>query len=102
MADPTNSAPLSIPILSSPVAISLIVSSLSQVVAALAALGVKLHVTDDQLTTIVGGAFQLVALGAALYALYRRYTSKVQPLAVTKAGAEVKASTIATAAGGAP
>lgn len=102
MADPSNSAPLSIPILASPVAISLIVSSLSQVLAALSVLGLKWHLTDDQLTTIVGGAAQVVALLSVLYALYRRYTSKVQPLAVTKAGAEVKASTIATAAGGTP
>jgi hypothetical protein len=100
MADPTNSAPLSIPLWQSPVAVSTIVSAASQILAIVAGFGVKLDVTDDQITAVVGGVFQIIAIGSTVYALIKRYTSKVQPLAVTKAGAEVKSSEIATAAQG--
>jgi hypothetical protein len=94
MADPTDEHPISIPVLASPVAISLLVSMLSQILAALSVLGLKWHVTDEQLTTLVGGIAQAVALIAAVYSLYKRYTSKVQPLALTKNGAENKAAAI--------
>ena len=102
MADPTNSAPLALPVLASPVSVGIIVSAVSQILAALTALGVKIDITDDQLAVIVSGGFQIVALASLLYALYKRWTSKVQPLALTNAGAEVKSAAIATAAGNTP
>ncbi len=100
MADPTNEAPIALSIWQSPVAVSTLVSALSQLVAAASVLGLKWEVTDAQLTAIVGGVFQALAIASTVYALIKRYTSKVQPLAPTQAAAEVKAATISSLAKG--
>ncbi len=94
MADPTNSAPVAISIWQSPVAVSTIVSALSQLIAIAAGFGLKWDVTDEQLTAVIGAVFQLIAIGSTAFAFIKRYTSKVQPLAPTQAAAETKAATI--------
>jgi len=67
----------------SPVFSGALVSILSQLCVLF---GVADKFTPDFISSKVNALMQLVALGSALYALIKRKTSAVQPVALTKAG----------------
>lgn len=77
----------------SPVFVGLIVSFISQV---LAIVGVD-SIAPDAVAKLVDLGLQLLALGSAAYAVYKRKTSALQPLTVTTKGAVNHPQTIANA-----
>lgn len=74
-----------LPFYRSPVFISLLVSIISQIAAVA---GVADAVTTEDIAKGVDLTLQLVALGAAGYAAWKRKRSNIQPLTLTKGGAE--------------
>lgn len=78
-----------IPWYRSPVYVGAIVSLLTQLTVLF---GVAHLVTPEQIQTNVDAALQLVALGAAAFAAYKRQKSDVQPLTLTKASADAKST----------
>lgn len=76
-----------IPWYQSPVMVSAVVAIISQV---LVLVGKQDLVPVDVITAKVEAFFQIVALGATLWAAWKRGSSSIQPLTATKAGAEKK------------
>lgn len=74
-----------LPFYRSPVFISLLVSIVTQI---LSLLGVADAVTTEDIAKGVDLALQLVSLGAAGYAAWKRKRSSIQPLTLTKGAAE--------------
>lgn len=74
-----------IPWYQSPVMVSAVVAIISQL---LVLVGKQDLVPIDVITAKVEAFFQIVALGATLWAAWKRKSSPIQPLTVTKAGAE--------------
>lgn len=70
-----------IPWYRSPVFISVGVSIVSQIVVLL---GISDQVTTDDIAKGVDLTFQIIALGAAGYAAWKRKRSAIQPLTLTK------------------
>jgi hypothetical protein len=74
----------------SPVFISVLVSIVTQTTVVL---GVADSVTTDDIAKFVDLGLQIVALSAAGYAAYKRKRSDIQPLTLTKGGAEKQNAT---------
>jgi hypothetical protein len=74
-----------LPFYRSPVFISVIVSIITQ---ATVVLGVADAVTTEDIAKFVDLTLQIVALAAAGYAAWKRKRSNIQPLTLTKGGAE--------------
>jgi hypothetical protein len=77
-----------IPWYRSPVLVGALVSVITQL---LALLGVADVFSEESVRTIVSGFLEFGALIAALVALWKRWRSKVQPITLTKAGADGQA-----------
>jgi hypothetical protein len=92
--NPVPSQPPAIPATQSPVAVGLVVVLVSQVVQFLRVFNVQLPFTDEQISQ--GGAMFALCAGsaAALWALWKRARSPVQPLTLTQAGADAKSDAI--------
>lgn len=73
-----------IPWYQSPVYIGAVVSIVSQV---LVLLGLGDKVAPEEIAKYVDAGFQMIALGAAAYAAWKRQRSEIQPLTLTRAGA---------------
>lgn len=71
----------------SPVFVGAVVSIISQL---LVLIGKQDLIPIDVLTRNVEALFQFIALGAGLYSAWKRKTSDIQPLTITKKAAEVK------------
>ncbi len=81
----------SIPWYRSPVFVGLIVAFLSK---GIEVLGLADKVAPDQVANIVNWILDGVTLASLAFAGFKRYKSSIQPLAVTKAGAEEKTLTM--------
>lgn len=79
-----------IPWYQSKVLVGLIVSIISGVVSLVGEFGVTWNITEAQLTGGVQALFELISLGAALFSAFARARSPIEPVALTKAGAEEK------------
>lgn len=79
-----------VPFYRSPVFISLLVSIVSQIAAVA---GVADVVTTEDIAKSVDLTLQLIALGAAGFAAWKRKRSNIQPLTLTKGGAEKQNAT---------
>jgi len=79
----------------SPVFVGAIVSVISQI---LALSGLAEDIPSEDLSKIVDGSLQVIALAAAGYAAWKRQRSLIQPLTLTKGNAEAHPATVANAA----
>lgn len=85
-----------IPWYRSPVFVGVLVSAVAQVIPLAGIVGVKLNLTEDQLTQAAQGVLQLVSFGSALYALVKRKTSPLQPVTMTQKKADEKTAEMDT------
>jgi len=84
--------PPTLPVTQSPVALALIVALISQVANVLETFGIKIPFTQEQVSALVAGLLAIGGSVMALWALWKRWRSPVQPLAFTQAGADAKAA----------
>ena len=82
MADPNNEYPDAVQFMRSPMFVGLAVAFISHLVAMFGK-----HISDEAARTFVDNATYCVTAGGLIYAGYKRWRSKIQPLTLTSAKA---------------